>query len=172
MEAAWLGTVTPVRVPQPLPIYQARSSWLPYAIGVGHLVPPAADPALATYVVLDDLVVAPELERYIIVRWGERLFPSPDDYVGNNHDYTSFLPLNGHNEADGVLWMNHEYVSFPFLGASPGTPASLVTPAAATAFAAVLGFSVPDDAANLQTISNTLSANMCDITCQANYWNC
>src|SRR6185295_11076680 len=118
--------------------------------GVGHVVPPAADPALATYVVLDDLVVAPELERYVIVRWGERLFPNADDYVGNNHDYTSFLPLNGQNEADGVLWMNHEYVSFPFLGASPATPASLV--GAPTSFAAVLDFSVPDDATNLQTL--------------------
>ena len=154
VEAAWLGTVTPVRVPHPLPIYQTRSSWLPEAIGVGHLLPPAADPALATYVVLDDLVIAPELERYIIVRWGERLFPNPDDYVGNNHDYTSFLPLNGHNEADGVLWMNHEYVSFPFLGASPVTPASLV--GAPTSFAAVLGFSVPDDATNLQTLGEML----------------
>jgi secreted PhoX family phosphatase len=55
---------------------------------------------------VDDVVVPPEFERYVIVRWGDRVFPGQDDYVGYNHDYTAFIPLEG--DHDGLLWVNHE----------------------------------------------------------------
>src|SRR5262249_12501248 len=74
-EPVWLRVVTPVRAPHPLPIYQTRSSWLADGIGVGHLLPPVVDPSLLTFAAVDDVVTAPELEAYIIARWGDRLFP-------------------------------------------------------------------------------------------------
>jgi secreted PhoX family phosphatase len=153
-EAAWLGAVTPVRVPHPLPIYLTRSSWLADGIGIGHALPPAADPSLLTFAAVDDVVTAPELEAYVITRWGDRLFPDPDDYVGYNHDYTSFHRMRGQSLAEGVLWTNHEYVSFPFLFASPGTPTNLS--GQPTSFATVLGFTVPDDKTSLIALGEML----------------
>lgn len=140
-EAAWPGGFTPVRVPHPLPIYQTRASYLATGIDTGALLPPAPDPVLASYTVVDDVVVPPEFERYVIVRWGDRVFPSADDYVGYNCDYTAVISLNGRTRDDALLVVNHEYVSFPFAVYAPDTPSSLS--AAATTFAAVIGFSLP-----------------------------
>ena len=56
---------TPVRLPHQLPIYLSNESFLPTSGQVGDFGAPLADCK-----VLDDVVVAPEFERYLIVAWG------------------------------------------------------------------------------------------------------
>lgn len=104
---------TPVRLPHPLPIYQEQKSFLPTKIGEGEVVNVSADVKLTSYTVLDDVVVPPEYERYVIVGWGDRVFPNKDDYFGYNNDFTAFIPTGETNDV-GYLWVNHEYISFPF----------------------------------------------------------
>jgi secreted PhoX family phosphatase len=53
----------------------------------------------------------PEYDRYVLVGWGDRVFPNPDDYFGYNCDYTAFILFDGHREDAGYLWVNHEFVS-------------------------------------------------------------
>ena len=137
--APWVQGFTPIRVPHPLPIYTSRPSYLRGPGGTGVVLPPTADPSLREYTVLDDVVVAPEYEYYTIVKWGERPFSDPDHYVGYNCDYTAYIPVHG--ILDGVLWVNHEYASFPFSTLSPGTPTNLAS--APTSFEAVIGFPLP-----------------------------
>ncbi|WP_204368478.1 PhoX family protein [Neosynechococcus sphagnicola] len=135
---------TPVRLPHPLPIYQQRPSFLPTDINQqGSILPPSNNVQLTSYTVQDDVVVPPEYERYIIARWGDRLFPNPEDYFGYNADYTGFVPI-GSGADEGYLWVNHEYVSYPMSSVSPGQGAGLAnTP---TTDLAVLGFSLPTGA--------------------------
>ncbi|MEH2368777.1 PhoX family protein [Nostoc sp.] len=104
---------TPVRLPHPLPIYQQQKNLLPTRIGQGEIVNASADIKLGSYNVIDDVIVPPEYERYVIVSWGDRVFPNKDDYFGYNNDFTGFIPL-GKTDNAGYLWVNHEYVSFPF----------------------------------------------------------
>lgn len=116
-------TFTPVRLPHPLPIYQRQASFMVTAQGRGTAMSPSADPKLTSYTVVDDVVVPPEYERYVIVRWGDRVFPDQADYFGYNCDYTGFVPGRGND--DGYLWVNHEYVSYPMSAATPETPEDL-----------------------------------------------
>ncbi|MGH8591718.1 MAG: PhoX family protein, partial [Gammaproteobacteria bacterium] len=88
-------------------------------------------------------MVPPEYERYVIVHWGDRVFPHVDDYVGYNADYTAFLPIRGRDN-DGYLWVNHEYVSYPLSSIAPAIPAGLN--GRPTTDLAVLGFSLPTGA--------------------------
>ncbi|MEH2176903.1 PhoX family protein [Nostoc sp.] len=104
---------TPVRLPHPLPIYQQQKNFLPTGIGQGEVVNASADIKLGNYNVIDDVIVPPEYERYVIVSWGDRVFPNKDDYFGYNNDFTGFIPLGKTNDV-GYLWVNHEYISFPF----------------------------------------------------------
>ncbi len=104
---------TPVRLPHPLPVYKQQKNFLPTGIGQGQVLNASANPSLTSYNVIDDVVVPPEYERYVIVSWGDRVFPNKDDYFGYNCDYTGFIPL-GRTTDLGYLWVNHEYVSFPF----------------------------------------------------------
>ena len=134
---------TPVRVPFPLPIFTTNSSFLPTGVnGVGSLVTPTVAAELTTYTVIDDVIVPPEYERYVISSWGDRPFAntaysSTSDYVGYNCDYTGYVPLLGTN--DGLLWQNHEYTSYPFSEIAPGTPAGM----SGNTFAAVIGYGIP-----------------------------
>jgi uncharacterized protein len=143
---------TPVRLPHPLPIYRRHPSFLATALGAGTTVPPASDIKLASYAVIDDVVVPPEYERYVIVRWGDRVFPNPEDYVGYNADYTAFIPIDRHGDdddddhrhwrgEDGYLWVNHEYVSYPASTLTPGAVVGLAN--APTTDFTTLGFSFP-----------------------------
>jgi secreted PhoX family phosphatase len=93
---------TPVRLPHPLPIYQEHKSFLATGFGTGTVlpVPNNGDTTLASYTVIDDVVVPPEYERYVIARWGDRVFRNPDDYVGYNADYTAFVPILGYDDDD------------------------------------------------------------------------
>jgi uncharacterized protein len=128
---------TPVRLPHQLPIYLSRESFLPTSGQVGDFGAP-----LTEYLVLDDVVVAPEFERYLIVAWGDRVFDDRDQYVGYNADYTAFRRLRG--SGDGFLWVNHEYISFPLSLGAPETPATLqvANPRPATSFPAAVGFDI------------------------------
>jgi uncharacterized protein len=135
--------VTPVRLPHPLPIYERMASFLATGLGAGESLPPAPGAGLDAYTVIDDVVVPPEYERYVIVHWGDRVFPDADDYVGYNADYTAFLPIGGRDN-DGYLWVNHEYVSYPISSIAPAIPAGLN--GRPTTDLAVLGFSLPTGA--------------------------
>lgn len=131
---------TPVRLPHPLPIYQTQKSYLPTGIGQGQVVNASVNPILTSYNVIDDVVVPPEYERYVIVSWGDRVFSNPDDYVGYNCDYTGFIPLGRTND-EGFLWINHEYVGFPLSDLAPEAPADVQ--GLPTTFPTVIGRSLP-----------------------------
>ena len=118
-EALVPPSFTPVRLPHPLPIYRELPSFMAMAPGgQGTVMAASQDTKLTSYSVVDDVVVPPEYERYVIVRWGDRVFPNPADYFGYNSDYTGFIGLRGSND-DGYLWVNHEYVSFPMSKVAP-----------------------------------------------------
>lgn len=127
---------TPVRLPHPLPIYQRRSSYLPIKIGQGEILSASSNMKLTSYTILDDVIVPPEYERYVIVSWGDRIFPNKEDYFGYNCDYTSFIPIQGND--DGYLWVNHEYVSYPITALAPESPEDLA--GFAESFPAVIGY--------------------------------
>jgi hypothetical protein len=129
---------TPVRLPHPLPIYQQQNSYMPTAIGQGVSMPASADARLGQYNVLDDVVVPPEYERYVIVAWGDRVFPNPEEYFGYNSDFTAFIPLGRTND-EGFLWNNHEYVSYPFSPLTPETPSGLQE----SSYSQVIGRNLP-----------------------------
>ena len=120
--------LTPVRLPHPLPLYTVSKSFLPTDLWNGTVLDQDPSPELTSYTVIDDVIVPPEFERYIILEWGDRIFPNPHDYVGYNHDYTAFIPLRG--KRDGLLWVNHEYCSYPFSELVSEIPAGPTGPAA------------------------------------------
>jgi len=104
---------TPVRIPSPLPIYTSNTSWLATGLnGVGEKLPADPTAQLPTYEVIDDVIVPPEYGRYIIVQWGDRVYPNPDDYFGFNNDHNGYVPIL--RSDDGLLVTNHEYTSYPF----------------------------------------------------------
>ncbi|MEG4532506.1 PhoX family phosphatase [Microcoleus sp. D2_18a_D3] len=124
-EAVVPTSFTPVRLPHPLPIYRELPSFMAMAPGGQGIVMAASqDTRLTSYSVVDDVVVPPEYERYVIVRWGDRVFPNPADYFGYNNDYTGFVGLRGSSD-DGYLWVNHEYVGFPMSKVAPEAPSDL-----------------------------------------------
>ncbi len=138
---------TPVRLPHPLPVYQQHPSYLATGLSTGTVLPASSITQLAAYTVIDDVVVPPEYERYVIVHWGDRVFQNPDDYVGYNADYTGFVPIddhdndNEHSGEQGYLWVNHEYVSYPASTLAPGIVGGLQN--SPTTDNIVLGFSFP-----------------------------
>ncbi|MDY6804890.1 MAG: PhoX family phosphatase [Cyanobacteriota bacterium] len=117
-------TFTPVKLASPVPAYKTMTSYVPLGIEQGSLLAASQDLNLSQYAYLDDVVVPPEYERYVIVRWGDRVFPDREEYFGYNCDYTGFVPING-NINDGYLWVNHEYVSYPISIVAPGTSEDL-----------------------------------------------
>jgi hypothetical protein len=131
---------TPVRLPHPLEIYQTYPSYRPTDFGKGKILNPSSNVRLHNYNIVDDVVVPPEYERYVIVRWGDKVFANPEEYVGYNCDYTGFIPLSKSLD-EGYLWINHEYVGFPISDLAPDIPADLV--GFPTAFAPVIGRSLP-----------------------------
>jgi len=147
---------TPVRLPHPLPIYQQQPSFLAAGNGHGQTLNPSGDTRLTSYTVLDDVVVPPEYERYVIVRWGDRVFSNKEDYVGFNSDYTGFIPVDGRNPNDGYLWNNHEYVSYPFALLTPEAPNDLAP--FPTAYEEVVGGSLPSGDPALPTLGQRLAS--------------
>jgi secreted PhoX family phosphatase len=141
---------TPVRLPHPLPIYTEQNSYLPTGIEQGEVLEASADARLSSYTILDDVVVPPEYERYLIVSWGDRVFPNPEDYFGYNSDYTGFVSIDGRSLNDGYLWNNHEYVSYPFLFITPETPSDLA--GFPTSYSAVIGQNLPEDRTSIEVL--------------------
>jgi uncharacterized protein len=58
----------------------------------------------------DDLVLPEGFAYGVLARWGDPL-PGTSAHFGYNPDFTAFLPTPGGRE--GVLFVNHEYVSLP-----------------------------------------------------------
>ncbi|ERT07483.1 hypothetical protein M595_2565 [Lyngbya aestuarii BL J] len=124
------SSFTPVKLPHPLNAYTQMASAVPTG-GNGSTTPtgmgmlsPGQDLNLSAYEVFDDVVVPPEFERYVIISWGDRVFPDSNDYFGYNNDYTSFIPTSS-DFSEGFLWVNHEYVSYPISPVAPGTDEDL-----------------------------------------------
>ena len=113
--------ITPVRLPNPLFVYSQGDSFLPTGLD-GEGVSGNFSENLSEYKVIDDVVVSPEFDRYILVAWGDRIFPEGDDYFGYNNDYTAFVPTHGKDLAWFVV--SHEYVSYPFHLLAPAAPAA------------------------------------------------
>lgn len=131
---------TPVRLPHPLKTYQKQQSYLATGINQGTVLDPSATAQLTKFTAIDDVVVPPEYERYVIVRWGDRVFPNKEEYFGYNNDYTGFVPLDN-NSNDGYLWVNHEYVSYPISIFAPGVPEDVTdTTKFPEAFPIVIGY--------------------------------
>ena len=153
---------TPVRLPHPLPVYQQHPSYLATAHNTGTVLPAASNTQLATYTVIDDVVVPPEYERYVIVHWGDRVFPNYDDYVGYNADYTGFVPIEDDDKYSGergYLWVNHEYVSYPASTLTPGILDGLQN--SPTTASIVLGLNLPTGSAPTAT---TLALRLAGLT--------
>lgn len=141
---------TPVRLPHPLPIYQQQISYLPTAIGQGTVLNPSSDARLGQYNIIDDVVVPPEYERYVIVRWGDRIFQNQEEYFGYNCDYTGFVPVNGNNSNDGYLWVNHEYISYPFSILAPEAPDDVA--GFSESYPLVIGQTLSNDKTSIQLL--------------------
>lgn len=141
---------TPVRLPHPLPIYTQLHSYLPTGVEQGDVLEASADARLSSYTVLDDVVVPPEYERYVIVHWGDRVFPNQEDYFGYNSDYTSFIPIDGRSPNDGYLWNNHEYVSYPISPVAPNTSIDLAP--FPTTYSPVIGQNLPEDKSSIEVL--------------------
>lgn len=133
--------LTPVRLPHPLPAYQAANSYLPETKAV---LRPTSNVKLDSYTVVDDVVVPPEYSRYVVIAWGDRVFPSSSDYFGYNNDYTAFIPVRRRDFSDGYLWVNHEYISYPFSPLAPGADPAFNSPEFKSTFEGVVGFALPD----------------------------
>jgi hypothetical protein len=133
----------PVRLPHPLEVYTKRRSYLPTGSGQGTILNPSAATQLAQYNVIDDVVVPPEYERYVIISWGDRVFPNQEEYFGYNNDYTGFVQI-GRTPDEGYLWVNHEYVSYPFSNLAPETPADITSvPSLPSSYPLVIGRNLP-----------------------------
>ncbi len=124
------SSFTPVKLPHPLTAYTQMASAVPTG-GNGSTTPTGMgmlsagqDLNLSSYEVFDDVVVPPEFERYVIISWGDRVFPDSNDYFGYNNDYTSFIPTSS-DFSEGFLWVNHEYVSYPISPVAPDTEEAL-----------------------------------------------
>lgn len=141
---------TPVRLPHPLPIYQQQTSYLPTTIGQGTVLNPSSDARLGQYNIIDDVVVPPEYERYVIVRWGDRVFPNQEEYFGYNCDYTGFVSINGNNPNDGYLWVNHEYISYPFSKLAPEAPDDVAE--FSESYPLVIGQTLSNDKTSIQLL--------------------
>jgi len=61
----------------------------------------------------DDLMLAEGLEYNVLIRWKDPI--SDKDYFGYNNDYTAFIPLDENTLDEGILWVNHEYISTLFV---------------------------------------------------------
>lgn len=132
---------TPLRLANPLEIYTELPSYQPTGIGQGSILP-AGNAELSSYQYFDDVIVPPEYERYVIVRWGDNVFPNPEEYFGYNCDFLGFVPVSRNSTTDGYLFVNHEYVSWPISYLAPETSTDLLN--FPSSFQEVIGFPLPE----------------------------
>src|SRR5262245_57709899 len=59
---------------------------------------------------VDDLILPEGFDYHVVAAWGDRL-PGTNGRFGYNADYTAFLPTASDPAGEGVLFVNHEYVS-------------------------------------------------------------
>ena len=57
----------------------------------------------------DDLSLTKGLSYHTVIKWGDAI--SETDTFGFNNDFTCFIPFDQNNPTDGLLWVNHEYIS-------------------------------------------------------------
>ncbi|MEL7003997.1 MAG: alkaline phosphatase PhoX, partial [Bacteroidota bacterium] len=57
----------------------------------------------------DDLLLTKGLDYHTIIKWGDAI--TDNDTFGFNNDFTCFIPFDQDDPKDGLLWVNHEYVS-------------------------------------------------------------
>ena len=89
-----------------------------YAGGLGPLTAAGPPPEFLRFDPIhptngDDLVLPDGFSYDILMKWGDAL-PGTSDRFGYNADFTAFVPLPDPRE--GVLFVNHEYVSLPAEG--------------------------------------------------------
>lgn len=87
-----------------------------YASGLGPLAASAQAPRPAPFPPIrptsrDDLVLPAGFRYDVLARWTDRL-PGTNTRFGYNADFTAFLPIRS-EPGQGVLVVNHEYVSLP-----------------------------------------------------------
>lgn len=58
----------------------------------------------------DDLVLAPGLKSTILIKWKDPISSTGMEF-GTNNDYCAFIPKDRRNPTDGILMVNHEFVS-------------------------------------------------------------
>jgi secreted PhoX family phosphatase len=63
----------------------------------------------------DEVVLPQGFSSDVVALWGDRL-PGTNGRFGYNADFTAFFPTAA-DGAEGVLWVNHEYVSLPDIDA-------------------------------------------------------
>jgi secreted PhoX family phosphatase len=61
----------------------------------------------------DKLELAANLSYTVLARWGEKI--SEKDTFGSHCDYLAYVPLTESNIDEGLLWVNHEYLSSLFV---------------------------------------------------------
>ena len=90
-----------------MPFQRAGTVIGPRETGPGRLL--TFDPIQPTTV--DDLVLPPGFTYQTVAVWGDRL-PGTNSRFGYNADFTAFIPIAA-NGGEGLLWVNHEYLSQP-----------------------------------------------------------
>ncbi|SFG27506.1 PhoX family protein [Pontibacter chinhatensis] len=67
----------------------------------------------------DELTLIEGLQYEVLLKWGDPI--SEQDHYGFNNDYVAFVPLSGQDSEEGLLWINHEYISPMFVSGYTGT---------------------------------------------------
>lgn len=66
----------------------------------------------------DDVILPEGLSYEVLLKWGDAI--SAQDQFGYNNDYIAFIPLDNDHPNEGLLWVNHEYISPKFVSGYKG----------------------------------------------------
>lgn len=61
----------------------------------------------------DTVTLAENLNYYILAKWQDKI--NAKDHFGMHCDYLAYIPLEGGNLEEGLLWVNHEYFQNLFI---------------------------------------------------------
>ncbi|WP_293086938.1 DUF839 domain-containing protein [Okeania sp. SIO3B5] len=70
---------TPLKLAHPLEVYESNPCFVPLGINGQGATRTSQDVGITSYEYFDDVIVPPEYERYVIVSWGDRVFPNPEE---------------------------------------------------------------------------------------------